>query len=174
MAAPAFDATPPLTEPRFRTMQMWPEYEGEEKAGGHFETAVAYLDPTAREKYRVLVKDGRLVDIAGKPLNPGAKKASMKGDAGLAIWVMDAAGNVYASLEHARGLFHHSSFLAGGPVAMAGDLRVFDGELVQLSNQSGHYRPPPAAMRQITERLTEMGIDLSKVQVDTLGVDLPL
>ncbi len=173
-AAPAFVPDPLLTEPRFRTMILWPEYQGEEVAGGHFETAVVYLDEKAREKHRVMVRDGRLLDIAGKPFNPGPRPEKWSGDKGLAIYVMDAAGNVYATLEHERGRFHHSSFLAGGPVGMAGDIRVFDGWIVEVSNQSGHYRPPPAAMKQITERLKEMGVDMSKVKVEVLGADLPL
>jgi len=172
--APAFVPAAPLTEPRFRTMQMWPEYQGEEKVGGHFEGAVAYLDASRREKYRVLAVDGRLVDLAGRPLNPGHRPAKWKGDEGLAIFVLDAAGNLYATLDHERGRFHHSSFFSGGPVAMAGDLRVFDGHLVEVSNQSGHYRPPPAALRQAIERLREMGVDLSKVKIEALGADLPL
>lgn len=173
-AAPAFVPDPALTEPRFRTMRLWPEYEGEEEAGGHFETAVTYLDEQAREKHRVMVRDGRLVDVMGKPFNAGPRPEKWTGDEGLAIYVMDGAGNVYATLDHERGRFHHSSFLAGGPVAMAGDIRVFDGWIVEVSNQSGHYRPPPAAMPQITTRLKEMGVDLTKVKVDVLGADLPL
>ena len=155
-------------------MRMWPDYQGEERAGGHFETAVRYLSPKENEAFRVLVQGGRLIDVKGAPLNPGPRPAKWTGDEGLAIFVMDAAGNIYASLEHGRGHFHHSSFTAGGPVAMAGDMRVFNGELVEISNQSGHYRPPPAAFTQTLDRLKELGIDLKKVKVETLGVALPL
>ncbi|WP_218581945.1 hypothetical protein, partial [Nocardia cyriacigeorgica] len=55
---------------------------------------------------------------------------------------MDNQGNLYASLHHAPGQFHHSSFLAGGPVAGAGELEVIDGVLQLVTDSSGHYRPP--------------------------------
>ncbi len=176
-AAPLFAVEPPLTGERYRTMRLWPEYEGEEKAGGHFETAVKYLGAEQRERYRVVVRDGRLHFTDGRVLNAGKKFPGKWGGEeaeSYAIYVMDAAGNLYFSFEHERGIFHHSSFLAGGPVSMAGDAHIFDGQLVQITNQSGHYRPPPAAFPQVVERLEEMGLDMKQVKVEIFGADLAL
>jgi len=54
---------------------------------------------------------------------------------------MDADGTFYASMEQAVGEFHHSSLVAGDPVAAAGELDVGQGVLEALSDKSGHYRP---------------------------------
>ncbi len=171
-AVPAYVAPAPLTEARYRTLRMWPEYEGEDKAGGHFETAVKYLrTPAEREPYRSTVREGLLVDVKGVPLNKGGVDDG-KETTGLAIFVMDAAGNLYVGFEHERGKFHHSTFMAGEPVGMAGDIQIFDGRIKMISNQSGHYRPPPAAFEQVIDQLKAMGADLSKTEIRTLGVDL--
>lgn len=167
-AAPPFVPDALLSEPRYRTGQIWPQYVGEEVAGGHYPTAVRYLDAEARAAYRVFVREGRLVDAGGRPLNAGAPPAA---EGGVAIYVMDEAGNLYASFEQEKGIFHHSTFLAGGPVAAAGELQVFDGRPVWISNTSGHYRPPPFTLDAVFERLAEMGLDVSAVERRAVGTD---
>lgn len=62
-------------------------------------------------------------------------------------------------------LLHHSSFLAGGPVAAAGMLGATDGRLTYLSNNSGHYSPPRPLMLQMLSRLHALGADLSRTSV---------
>lgn len=165
-------AVPPAaTTPRFDTLPLLDEYVGEEVAGGHFETAVRYLDPRSREPFRVHVRDGLLVDGAGRPLDPALEQHP--GRDGLAIFVMDAAGNFYASFDARRGHFHHSSFLAGGPVAAAGDFVVSAGRLRAVTNASGHYRPPAATLERVRARLVEMGVDLSAAEFTPVRGSLP-
>ncbi len=169
-AAPAFRPPPPLTEARYRTGKLWPKYRGEEVAGAVFETAVVYLDETQREPYRVHGRDGKLVDAAGRPLDGGPPDA--EGKPKRAIYSMDAAGNLYVSYDHAKGLFHHSSFLAGGPVACAGEMVIEDGRIIELTNMSGHYRPPPFTLDAVRERLVEMGVDVEGMVVAPVGADV--
>ena len=169
-AVPGFTPSPRLTEPQYPTGQLLPQYRGEEQAGGHFETAVRYLDEAAREPYRAHGWAGRLVDGQGQPLNPGG--APGPEGAGVAVFVVDAAGNLYVAFEQAKGAVHHSSLLAGAPVATAGEMTLFDGRLVKLSNLSGHYRPPPRTLRVVVERLRALGVDLSAMEVAPVGVDV--
>jgi hypothetical protein len=79
---------------------------------------------------------------------------------------MDEHGNLYASNYHARGRFHHSSFLAGGNVAAAGELAVIDGVLQLLTDSSGHYRPARGHTMQAINQLRSMGIPISPGQVE--------
>jgi hypothetical protein len=46
--------------------------------------------------------------------------------------------------------FHHSSFLAGEPVASAGEIRAKNGVLELVSNASGHYEPPKGLLFQVS------------------------
>jgi len=59
---------------------------------------------------------------------------------GYAIYVLSGDGNFHVA-SHKVGQYHHSSLLAGGRVACAGEMKVTNGVLKLLSNKSGHYQP---------------------------------
>ncbi|HST67716.1 MAG TPA: hypothetical protein VLM05_21275, partial [Mycobacteriales bacterium] len=63
------------------------------------------------------------------------------------------------------GAFHHSSLLGGKPVSAAGELEVRNGELVRLTDQSGHYRPTQAMTQQMVQRLRDAGIPIRDDQI---------
>ena len=81
---------------------------------------------------------------------------------GYAIFVMDKSGRIYAG-QHKIGLFHHSSFLAGGDVAGGGEMKVEAGTLKAITNKSGHYWPRAEEMVQVFDELHSRGVDLTKV-----------
>jgi hypothetical protein len=81
---------------------------------------------------------------------------------GFAIFVMDKMGKIY-SAQHKVGLFHHSSLLAGGEVAGAGEMKVQSGVLKTITNKSGHYRPTAAEMVQVFDELYSRGVNLHQV-----------
>lgn len=63
-----------------------------------------------------------------------------------------------AGIDHGGGkTIHHSSLVAGGPVASAGELVVQRGRLLSLSNWSGHYAPPPSCLGVFLDHLAKMG-----------------
>ncbi len=62
-------------------------------------------------------------------------------------------------------LLHHTSFLAGAPVACAGRLKVKDGVLEKVDNNSGHYAPPRPLLLQAIARLAELGVDVYSLGV---------
>ena len=154
---------------RFKLYPMLDQYKGEETGGGHYGTVVTYLDEAQRASHVLRVKDGKLVDADGKALDPqiGAEGSDQR--SGFAIYVMLGDGTVYVSFDHNQGSFHHSSLVAGAPVAGAGDMTVIDGELLELSNSSGHYRPPAESLTNVVTRLTELGIDMKGVKVTRVG-----
>lgn len=127
---------------------------------------VVYLSEDARSKYRLGVKDGLLIDASGQPFDTTNAASLHRRGAGRAIFVMDAEGAVYASCQQLLGEFHHSSFVAGAPVAAAGELKVERGRLRLVSNASGHYRPTLAQSRQILAVLAEQGVDVGAVEWD--------
>ncbi len=154
---------------RYPLYPMLEQYKGEEHGGGHYGTVITYLTPEARARHVLHVKDGKLVDANGKSLDPQLGGEGHEKRSGFAIYVMGGDGTVYVSFDHDQGKFHHSSLMAGGPVAGAGDMTVIDGDLLEISNSSGHYRPPAESLARVTERLTEMGIDMSGVKVTRVG-----
>jgi hypothetical protein len=121
---------------------------------------VHYMSDAEREASRLFAdgsgrlrwaKDGSLFDTA-------AGTSVWSRGRGRAIFVMDRSGNLYASLEQKVGYLHHSSFLRGANVVGAGELEAYEGRLVLVTNQSGHYRPTPAMNDRVVETLEERGV----------------
>jgi hypothetical protein len=142
------------------TKPVEPQFRGEE-TGAVWGTRVKYLTPEERAQYQVSVRDGRLFDANGQPLDSTTSR-SVFGDQRL-IFVMSPEGRLYASGAQEVGRFHHSSFLAGGEVAGAGELVVRNGRITELTDRSGHYRPDPAQVWETLERLRRSGVDLDQV-----------
>lgn len=88
------------------------------------------------------------------------------------IFVMNAAGQFFAA-QAEQWILHHSSFLAGGAVAAAGECRIEDGQLTAISNNSGHYKPGPAYLWQAVKQLQLLGCPLENVSVSVNGVSKP-
>ena len=150
----------------YEMLGMLAKFRGEERPGGYYETAVAYLTPDQKWSFEVHVIAGRLVDRRGWPIDAdtteffGADLWSPYG-----IFVMDECGRIFLTYEHETGLFHHSTFLAGGPVSSAGEILVVDGWIVYLDNASGHYQPPARFASQVVHRLKAMGADLTHTEI---------
>ncbi|CAA2956149.1 Hypothetical predicted protein [Olea europaea subsp. europaea] len=83
---------------------------------------VKYLGPKEREYYEYVIVDGKILhNMTGTPLHHGSPHLKY-------IFVVSTAKKLYAG-EKEKGIFHHSSFLAGGATLTAGRLFVEDGLL---------------------------------------------
>jgi len=60
---------------------------------------------------------------------------------------------------------HHSSFLAGRPVAAAGTLFIKDGKIVSIDNASGHYRPDVKTLELVRQELAANGVDVGGIEL---------
>jgi hypothetical protein len=135
------------------TLPMRPEYAGESTVpnparGGQ---TVQYLNDTERAQYEVHVNNGLLHDASGRLLQspdyPG-------------IFAMSPEGRIFfADADTAiPGQFHHSSFLAGQPVAAAGELAIENGTIQSMTTASGHYRTGMSNLDQFIQELTHRGV----------------
>jgi len=97
---------------------------------------IKYLGPQEREHYEYIVCEGKIIHKNSGDL------FHTKNDSDDAKWifVMSTSKKLYAGKKK-KGLFHHSSFLAGGATLAAGRLEAEDGILESISAYSGHYRP---------------------------------
>lgn len=167
------------SQPRFPTMSLQPQYQGEETKG------VEYLKIPEQELARVKIEAGRLLDQSGIPVNPRQAPEGylplpsfpeqpapdLNAEKGFVIYVMDEEGRFFVSLKAAPHRFHHSSLLAGRPVAAAGEMIVFNGVIFGLNNRSGHYRPPPIVLERVVSVLTRAGVSLDKALISRYGSD---
>jgi hypothetical protein len=105
-------------------------------------------------------------DAHTKPLDTTRMVTANMGP-GYAIYVMSDTGSIHVS-SHSVGNRHHSSLLAGGNVAGAGELQVHAGTLKWISNKSGHYFPEVAHFLQTIQRLMKNGVPLDNVRLNFL------
>ncbi|MBK8977224.1 MAG: hypothetical protein IPM29_15035 [Planctomycetes bacterium] len=95
---------------------------------------VVYLPKMDRLQRLVFVQDHRLITFDGSPL-------TTQGEGGWP-YAIDRYGNLFTTDDRAvDGQFNHSSFNAGNDVICAGMIRAQNGQLLGLSNNSGHYKP---------------------------------
>lgn len=162
--------TPVVAGPPYNVTPMLPQYAGEHLPGNAVwdGSMVEYLTEEQRAGYALLFRDGRIYDGSGNLFDTG-NAATLHSDLGRAIFVMDASGDFFASRYHAVGQFHHSSLVAGGPVAAAGELQVVAGALTLFSDKSGHYRPRRRYTAQAIEHLSKSHISLGAVTFDLVG-----
>ncbi|XP_068341354.1 IQ domain-containing protein IQM3-like [Pyrus communis] len=121
---------------------------------------IKYLGPQERMQYEYIVEEGKLIHSQTEELldtkdgSPGAKW----------IFVMSTSKKLYAGVKK-KGVFHHSSFLAGGATIAAGRLEAEKGILKSISAYSGHYRPTDDRLDTFLSVLKENGVNLDEVKI---------
>ena len=118
-------------------------------------------NPTDRDNYRLRFgSDGLIYDASGKRFDTTdavrVDEHGVKSYLKLAMFVMDGQGDFYASNYQEVRVFHHSSLVAGGEVAAAGELTVINGKLEFINDRSGHYRGTPEFTEQALDRLRQL------------------
>lgn len=129
---------------------------------------VAYVSSGDRLNYKLGLQADRIIQGPPPGLPGGyttAASYSKEAGDGYAIYVMSPDGDIYVS-GHEVGRFHHSSFLAGGEAAGAGEVKIIDGRVIALTNKSGHYAPTYVHVAQtLREFRDSLGQDLSQVEL---------
>lgn len=109
---------------------------------------ITYLSDAKRNKYRVTF-EGDSIKISNKTPKDGWY-----------IYVLDADSNELFAGRKKTGKFHHTSFLAGAPVASAGEFEIINGKIELALLRSGHYRPTEEhgqALRAFLGRPDQLG-----------------
>jgi hypothetical protein len=155
-----------------KNAQLGEKYAGEEIGEGKFwlghgrNAFVTYLQP------------GRKRDALQLHLNAGGQlvqgePAEIYDEPSGAIFVMSPGGDLLAANKNKKdreGVFHHSSFLAGGEVLGAGQICATQGIITHLNNQSGHYLPGKMHTAQVLEVLqTKYHVNLGGVKLKVLS-----
>jgi hypothetical protein len=114
---------------------------------------------------RVYAEKGRLFrdEQATDPLDTGRMVTTFSGP-GYGIFVMSATGNLHVS-SHNVGVRHHSSLLAGANVAGAGEMKVVNGVLKEMTNKTGHYHAKPIHLVQVLHRLAKFNVGMGSFKV---------
>ena len=73
-----------------------------------------------------------------------------------------ATGGYYAGI-YPR---FHSDFMANKPVLCAGTIGIVKGKVKHVSNDSGHYKPPPKHITSVINQLRVAGMNVKNISVD--------
>ncbi|TKY62010.1 hypothetical protein E2542_SST11864 [Spatholobus suberectus] len=128
--------------------------------------SIKYLGPQEREQYEYTVHEGKIINKQyGDLLHTNENSEDAKW-----IFVMSTSKKLYAGKKK-KGLFHHSSFLAGGATLAAGRLVAEHGILKSISAYSGHYRPTDDTLDGFLSYLKENGVKLDEVELRKANED---
>ncbi|XP_052181677.1 IQ domain-containing protein IQM1-like [Diospyros lotus] len=126
---------------------------------------IKYLGPRERRSYEVIIDGGRLVYR-----QTGVLVDTMEGSKW--IFVLSTSRNLYVG-QKKKGLFQHSSFLAGGAATAAGRLVARNGLLQAVWPYSGHYCPTEENFMDFISFLEEHNVDMSNVKRCAMDEDVP-
>ncbi|KAL6905628.1 hypothetical protein ACP4OV_003229 [Aristida adscensionis] len=121
---------------------------------------IRYLGPQEREHYEYIINEGKIIHKqSGEPLDTSRGPKGTKW-----IFVMSTEKRLYAGKKE-RGVFQHSSFLAGGTTIAAGRFTAENGVIKSIWAYSGHYKPSAENLSNFMNFLEENGVDLKEVEV---------
>ncbi|XVE88693.1 hypothetical protein DITRI_Ditri19aG0089500 [Diplodiscus trichospermus] len=126
---------------------------------------IKYLGPKEREAYEVVVEKGKLIYKQSK-----AAVNTIEGTKW--IFVLSTSRILYVGQKE-KGLFQHSSFLAGGATIASGRLVARHGTLDAVWAYSGHYRPTEENFLELCSFLEERHVDLTNVKKYATDDDVP-
>ncbi|GLT94667.1 hypothetical protein SLE2022_123960 [Rubroshorea leprosula] len=122
---------------------------------------IKYLGPQEREYYEYDIIEGKIIHKQTRDL----LDTSNGSKGGKWIFVLSTSHELYAG-QKKKGMFHHSSFLAGGATLAAGRLEAEHGILKSISAYSGHYKPTVDILDSFLSFLKEKGVNLNEVEVN--------
>lgn len=140
---------------------------------------VTYFNREKRLEYLLSCDDGIFSYISGRSLQD--EQEPMKHPDGnyftCMMYAMDRYGSIYAGYpvsikrNSQDKQVNHSTFCGGREVICAGGILFNDhGELVYISNASGHYAPDKYALIRALNHLAMEGVDLSMVCASVHGL----
>ncbi|CAI9766546.1 unnamed protein product [Fraxinus pennsylvanica] len=126
---------------------------------------IKYLGPKERESFEVVVENGKLVYKQSSTAVDTIEGSKW-------IFVLSTSRILYVGKKK-KGLFQHSSFLAGGAITAAGRLVAHEGVLEAIWPYSGHYHPTEENFSEFISFLEDHCVDLANVKRCAIDDDCP-
>lgn len=78
------------------------------------------------------------------------------------IFVVDLHGRMYLGRKR-KGIFHHTSFVAGAPVYAAGKIMIKHGKILAIEPHSGHFKPNLKNLTALLYLLHRRQVDVDQI-----------
>ena len=130
-----------FSEPNFNLKKMNESYSTE---------TVSYFTQQGLEDKQVYAINGLIYNADLSFYNSSKQLDFETGDGEMIV--MDRLGNMFIAPKK-RGIFHHSSFFSGRPVAFAALCFIKHGKIQELLRYSGHYLPSEQEECAFTKQL---------------------
>lgn len=115
-----------------------------------------YFTQQEAMQHIVTSNEGTLQDHNGNTINTGK---------GIYIFVLDTEGNLfihpdntYVSENNEQKRVGHPAFTRGESVACAGELKIVNGKITEITNNSGHYCPKAYSLLRAATELNTRGV----------------
>src|SRR5215472_1309531 len=132
---------------------------------------VKYCDAQERRSYVVKLAAGKLLDAQEQTYDTTNASTVFSGpEWAIFVWAPD--DTIYAN-SHTADEFHHSSFLAGGPIKCGGEFQVKTGNITKVTPKTGHYKAGIQELTAFLEFCQRNGVDLSHVDVCPKPIEEP-
>lgn len=135
-----------------------------------------YLDPVTKKPWQVKyftepelnffelkIRRGLFFNKDGEKVNSEFNGDSMSFISNLVV--IDKDHRIFMLPYEQRGLLHHSSLSRGQDVLFAGTIAFFHGQITELSNRSGHYKPTRQQTLLALRDLKNRGANLSSLKL---------
>lgn len=128
-----------LIEDRYYKIQFSePDFKLKDIDSRYFNERVTYFTREGLEDRQVFAINGLLINYDLKKYNTTKRLDAADGDGEMIV--MDRLGSLFIAPKE-RGVFHHSSFFSGKPVAYAALCEIKEGKIINKVRYSGHYTP---------------------------------
>lgn len=118
-----------------------------------------------REKCRAIFKNSKLYALQGQPLGLNPLTTEINGMHGNRYgFVMTMSNEIFVGMFGGH-IKYHSSFMSGKPIQCGGTMRVIEGRITEIENDSGHYTPRDASLAKVLRHLRNVGINIGGIEV---------
>jgi hypothetical protein len=145
-----------------------------EKFRLEFRGGLAYQQQWWRNNPKLVLAESANVREGTKDLQAKQGRPGDEITAGFSGYVMSMGGDIYtgphftADINSHHGRYH-SSYFAGEAVLSAGEIKIEQGWVRQINNNSGHYRPGPEKLMMAVEVLATLGVNMADLKVEAYG-----
>lgn len=128
--------------------------------------SVDYFDDAKRERLKTEIKDGLIkYALTNEEVSTNTDDNELSHyicalSLDKELFIID-----HMSVDGNGAAIHHSSLLSGAPVLFAGELKIHQGQLSEITMRSGHYKPKESDLRKLLSFLHLRGVKLSNVSL---------